>query len=47
MINPVTVDSSNMLNVTTKQGATVTIMKTLETVEIFYKTEVQKYLNDN
>ena len=43
MINPVTVYSSNMLNIATKQGAIVTVMKTLEHI---CKTELQKYLND-
>jgi len=47
MINPVAVDSSNMLNIATKQGATVSIMNTLETAEYICKTELQKYLNGN
>ena len=47
MTNPFTVDSSNMLNGVTKQGAIVTTMKTLETVEQVCKTELQQYLNDN
>ena len=46
MINPVTEDSSNMLNITTKQGATVTIMETLETGK-YLQNELQKYLIDN
>ena len=43
MINPVMVDSSNMLNITTKQGATVTIIKTLKTVEIICKTAPEMF----
>ena len=47
MINPVTEDSRNILHIAMKQAATVTIIKTLETVENICKTEHQKYLNDN
>jgi len=42
MTNPFMVDSNNMLNIATGQGATATIKKTLETVEQLGKTEPQK-----
>ena len=47
MINPFTVDPSNMLNIAVRQAATATIKKVLETVEQVGSTELQKCLNDN
>ena len=47
MINPFTVDSSNMLTIAIGQAATAPIKKVLETVEQIGQTELQKCLNDN
>ena len=47
IINPFTVDSSNMLNIATGQAATATFNKGLEPVKKIGKTAFQKCLNDN
>jgi len=44
MINPFTVESSNILPIANRQAATATIKKVLEIVEQIGKTELQKCL---